>query len=219
MPYAPVSGSTYVDFTGYGITSQATAELAYDIRDPRLFNGNTDRGINVALVLERNQDPTALLTSDWASRQQTLEQLNSTNSLWTTYGANPTLYKTVTDALKSSTYDRGARQFQQQLCGSRNRAPSGSRSRQSRLQKPFQTSVFFSGKQGASIMERPAVDAHRGRRACTDTSQSPPASNRRPVSRCAAPHECRAPATRPILLSSVSRRRSRCSRLPLMGNR
>jgi hypothetical protein len=193
MPYAPISNSTYVNFTGNGITSQTTAELAYDIKDPRLFNPGTDNGINVALILERNQDPTALLTGDWASRQQTLEQLNSTNSLWTTYGANPTLYKTVTDALKSSAYDLKL------LDSSNSNYVSSAESRtiwleiktQADFQKLFQTPLFFSGKQEGiwywnGQLSLPTEWKVAG--IWFDTSQAPPASNMAPGVSVVLPH-------------------------------
>ena len=44
--------------------------------------------INVALVLYRSNDPTALLSEDWGSRQRDLAALNASGTLWSTYGAN-----------------------------------------------------------------------------------------------------------------------------------
>ena len=45
--------------------------------------------INVALVLDRANDPTALLQSNWATRQKELAALNDNGTLWTKYGADP----------------------------------------------------------------------------------------------------------------------------------
>jgi hypothetical protein len=95
MTYAPIANSTFLEFSGYGIAdpSQSVAQAfrlgsGGDIAFP---NGAT-AGINVALVLERANDPTAMLAGDWGSRQVALQALNDTNALWTTYGADGTLY-------------------------------------------------------------------------------------------------------------------------------
>ena len=89
MAFATIDNSTFLQFTGYGIADQnQTVEAAYGITDAQPFNGNNEYGINVALVLPRVNDPTSMLAGDWASRQATLQALNATNSLWTTYGAD-----------------------------------------------------------------------------------------------------------------------------------
>src|ERR1044071_9940542 len=50
----------------------------------------------VALTVVRNAEPTAILTGNWAERQQALA---STPDIWGTYGANQTTYDAVYDAL------------------------------------------------------------------------------------------------------------------------
>ena len=96
MAFAPVDNSTFLQFTGYGIADQnQTVSAAYGFSDAHAFNGNTEYGINVALVLPRANDPTAMLAGDWASRQAALQTLNDTNSLWTTYGADQTQFNTA----------------------------------------------------------------------------------------------------------------------------
>ena len=102
-----LANSTFLDFAGYRITAETTVEAAYGL-DPgqvRNFDGNTDDGINVAIILDRVQDPTALLASDWGTRQQTLETLNAGNTLWSTYGADQDLYDSVVAQLQSAPYD------------------------------------------------------------------------------------------------------------------
>ena len=74
MTFAPINNSTFLKFTGYGITTETQVDAAYGISDARPFNGNTEYGINVALVLPRANDPTAMLAGDWASRQATLSR-------------------------------------------------------------------------------------------------------------------------------------------------
>ena len=90
-----LANSTFLDFASYRITSETAVEAAYGL-DPgqvRNYDGNTDGGINVAIILDRVQDPTALLASDWGTRQQTLETLNARNTLWSTYGADQDLFR------------------------------------------------------------------------------------------------------------------------------
>lgn len=186
MPYAPISGSTYVNFSGFGITSQTTAQAAFGITNPRLFTGS-DQGINVALILERNQDPTALLAGNWASRQQTLQQLDSTNSLWTKYGADPALYQTVSNALQSSAYGLTL------LNGGNSNYVSSAESRtiwleinsQADFQTLFQTSLYYSEREGGiwywdGLLSLPTEWKVAG--LWFDTLTSPPASNMAGVS-------------------------------------
>jgi hypothetical protein len=54
----------------------------------------TSFSFNLALVLERANDPSGLLTADWASRQKQLAALGS-DELWTLYGADPAKYNDV----------------------------------------------------------------------------------------------------------------------------
>ena len=83
--YTPLANSTYLDYDSYRSTAPAPTGAA-----PA---GNFT--FNVALVLDRANDPTALLQSDWASRQQQLEALSDSGTLWSTYGANPATYNQV----------------------------------------------------------------------------------------------------------------------------
>lgn len=101
-----LANSTYLDFTGYRVTAETTVEAAYGLEasEVRDFDGNTDPGINVAIILDRVSDPTALLDSDWGTRQQTLDQLNDSDTLWSTYGADPVLFASVVDQL-ATTYN------------------------------------------------------------------------------------------------------------------
>jgi hypothetical protein len=91
--YNPIANSTFLEYAGYGIANQTqTVEQAYQMTDGGDFPNGASYGINVALVLERANDPTAMLAGDWGSRQAALQALNDTNALWTTYGADVTQY-------------------------------------------------------------------------------------------------------------------------------
>ena len=41
MTFTPINNSTFLEFTGYGITTETQVEAAYGINDARPFNGNT----------------------------------------------------------------------------------------------------------------------------------------------------------------------------------
>ncbi|WP_147154148.1 hypothetical protein [Reyranella soli] len=100
MAYAPLANSTYLDFTGYRVTSETSVEAAYGV------TGTAPTfGFNVALVLERNSDPMGLLSENWATRQKTLADLNASGTLWTTYGADQALYDGVVAQLQGASYN------------------------------------------------------------------------------------------------------------------
>ncbi|MPZ29903.1 MAG: hypothetical protein GEV13_02710 [Rhodospirillales bacterium] len=104
ISYSTVDQSTFVDFTGYRITTATTAEAAYNITDGRLFNNQTEYGYDVALVLPRVQDPTSLLAGDWGSRQLALQSLNDSGTLWSTYGADQTQFDNTVDFLRNDLH-------------------------------------------------------------------------------------------------------------------
>lgn len=79
---AVLSNSLYLDMTSYG--TLATSTPPPTVAQAYGFNSQpATEGVNVAIVLPRANDPTALLQSDWATRQTTLATLNETNTLWT----------------------------------------------------------------------------------------------------------------------------------------
>jgi hypothetical protein len=80
--YTELPNSTYLDLTSY--RSNAALPNSNQLLPSFSFN--------VALVLERANDPTPLLTAEWASRQQQLQALNNSGTLWTTYGADQSKY-------------------------------------------------------------------------------------------------------------------------------
>jgi hypothetical protein len=54
---------------------------------------------NVALVLQRVNDPTNLLNADWGSRQQQIAALDQSDNMWSTYGADQASYNSAVGAL------------------------------------------------------------------------------------------------------------------------
>ena len=79
-----IANSTFLDLTSYGTTTATTVEAAYDV-------GNTvSRPSTKSTSLSSCRAPTiptALLASNWATRQTTLQQLKDNGTLWSTYGA------------------------------------------------------------------------------------------------------------------------------------
>ena len=92
-----IANSTYLDLTADRVTTQSSVEAAYGL-DPAkvsLAAAGNFTPFTVALVLDRNQDPTAVLPTDWATRQRALGALNDPSTLWSTYGANQAIFDAV----------------------------------------------------------------------------------------------------------------------------
>ena len=85
MPYTELANSSFMDLTSWrsgGSGPTGGSPLA-------------SFTLNVALILDRANDPSTLLGGNWASRQQQLESLNNGGTLWSTYGADQTKYNQV----------------------------------------------------------------------------------------------------------------------------
>src|SRR5260370_3965814 len=97
MPNPEIQNSSYLDFTGYRITNQTTVAAAYNLPagDVQALSGTDAANINVAIVLSRANDPTALLAENWGARQAALDPLIQAGTLWTTYGTNQTQFVNV----------------------------------------------------------------------------------------------------------------------------
>lgn len=91
ISYTELPSSTYLDLTSY----RGNGSLPASDHPAGPFS------FNVALVLERanGNDPTTLLSADWASRQTQLAALEQNGTLWSTYGADPTSYHAVRSEL------------------------------------------------------------------------------------------------------------------------
>ncbi len=89
VSYVKLEKSTYLDLTSGNTNGAAPTG------DP--YGGSLT--FNVALVLERANDPTDLLKADWATRQKTLAALKDGGTLWSTYGADEAAFQSVLSAL------------------------------------------------------------------------------------------------------------------------
>ncbi|MBW6402017.1 hypothetical protein KPL78_29495 [Roseomonas sp. HJA6] len=120
--FANVDNSTFLDLTAYELTSDANVVTLASISGTSLspdqltevaqvlksaFYGTADAevsvraasggdSITIALVLDRANDPDALLSGNWAARQAALADQPSVASL---YGADPATYQAVVDAV------------------------------------------------------------------------------------------------------------------------
>jgi hypothetical protein len=89
ISYTELPNSTFLDFNSYR-------------GDATPLGGGTPASsftFNVALVLDRANDPTMLLNSNWGTRAQQIETLKDNGTLWTTYGADHAKYDDVLRAL------------------------------------------------------------------------------------------------------------------------
>ncbi|SHO59883.1 hypothetical protein SAMN02745172_00099 [Pseudoxanthobacter soli DSM 19599] len=99
-----IAHSSFLDFTGYQLTNVTDVPTAYGYTPSQAFAAPAGSTINVALVLNRASDPSSLLSLDWGDRQKTLASLNASNSLWTTYGTDPTVYNDTKQSLTNAGY-------------------------------------------------------------------------------------------------------------------
>ena len=99
--HAEIANSSYLDLTGYGITDETTVAAAYHL-DPQNVQLATHAGINVAIILDRVEDPSMLLAGSWGERQRALSDLNDSGTLWSTYGADQAQYDAVVSVLQNT---------------------------------------------------------------------------------------------------------------------
>ncbi len=105
MPYNPIASSTFLDAFGATLYSPAQyTALAAGSEQPleELFTRSgtpatiTPAGggarITVGLVLDRLNDPTAMLSGNWGERQAVLGSFATPAALWNTYGASQAVY-------------------------------------------------------------------------------------------------------------------------------
>ncbi|WP_159718368.1 DUF4114 domain-containing protein [Geminicoccus flavidas] len=97
-----IENSTYLDLTSYRLTDETTVVEAYDLDPSSIEPLSGGTKIQVALFLERANDPTELLNQDWATRQATLARMEADDTLWSTYGTDPAVYENFVDKLQDS---------------------------------------------------------------------------------------------------------------------
>ena len=88
--------SSYLDASGYGVTTATTPEQAFGIQSSQVSTGT----LTMALVLPRLNDPTALLGENWAQREAVLNGLTPAQ-VGAIYGADPARYAALTAYLST----------------------------------------------------------------------------------------------------------------------
>lgn len=96
MSPPPTPYTSYYDYNSWYDTGTYSTGSLPSTGTP-VPSTDTNFVMNVALVLDRASDPTSLLSSDWASRQQQIDALGS--NIWNVYGANPATWQGVIDNL------------------------------------------------------------------------------------------------------------------------
>ena len=100
------SNSTYLDYAGYGLTlaapavgsGQSATEAALGITDGMAVTDSSVK-VTVALTLDRANDPTTLLSSNWATRQALLKQAEAAGGVGQVYGARQADFAALADDL------------------------------------------------------------------------------------------------------------------------
>ncbi|MBY0323739.1 MAG: M10 family metallopeptidase C-terminal domain-containing protein [Reyranella sp.] len=85
--YTQLENASFMDFSNWRSNAAGPPTFGVPITGPVV--------LNVALVLDRAEDPTALLSGNWATRQRELATLTESGTLWTKYGADTTKYDQV----------------------------------------------------------------------------------------------------------------------------
>ena len=148
-PLVEIANSSFLDYTGYRITQLTSVENAYGISDGQLFDSaDAATPFNMALVLQRQQDPSELLAQPWASRQRQLEQLRRDGNLWKRYGADQEMFAAFQNDLRET--------YNFKLLGDSDNYVSSPESRTvwikidsgKKFEDLFGTSLYYSGSQG-----------------------------------------------------------------------
>jgi hypothetical protein len=92
MTYKTIANSEFLNLTAYQQSDGPTVVDAYGLDPDRVF-AYTDPlpgggALHVGIFLKRANDPEALLSSDWATRQATIQSLTESGELWKTYGTD-----------------------------------------------------------------------------------------------------------------------------------
>ena len=96
--------TSYKDYIGWYSTGLSSAALP---AGTKVSKTDDTPLLNVALVLDRANDPTApggLLTENWATRQQQIQTMVGDGTLWSTYGAKPQEFTEVLQYLHDNSF-------------------------------------------------------------------------------------------------------------------
>ncbi len=99
MAAVTLNNSSYLNWTSYRTTNATTPQDAFSFTSTHVASSGDE--ITVAFIINRANDPTALLSMSWAERQAALAAMDET-TLWNTYGADSATYNTVVSDLQAA---------------------------------------------------------------------------------------------------------------------
>ena len=184
MQFIALPKSSFLDYSGYRLTTERTVEAAYRIDDARPFDAARDQGFNLGIMLRRVQDPSPLLAGNWGERQQALRQLRDSDTLWSTYGADPSTYNQLVEALDRAGIPRLTSQDSNYVSGPASRMVWVAITSAEQFRTLFDTELLYSPSQGLAFwngdLSLPADWADRVEGLWLDVNTAPPASNQTP---------------------------------------
>ncbi|MEW6123393.1 MAG: hypothetical protein AB1698_12315 [Pseudomonadota bacterium] len=95
-----LANSTYLDFTSTGTLPASVTNAADAYGLTGVGPATVGITLTVGIILERANDPSTLLSSDWGTRQSTLAQMEADGTLWSTFGADASTFASVQSTLQ-----------------------------------------------------------------------------------------------------------------------
>lgn len=94
-----VANSAYLDFFAWRYTDATTVPGAFGFTSGTEYPLSSNVTLNLALIIDRANDPAALLALDWGERQKQIAALEQAGTLWDLYGGRQTDYNAVVNGL------------------------------------------------------------------------------------------------------------------------
>ncbi|MBR0651328.1 hypothetical protein GXW78_16770 [Roseomonas terrae] len=98
-----IADSAFLDANGWSYTNETDPAAAFGYTPEEVSPAAGEGKIVMGLMLQRANDPAALLEMGWADRQKALAAMEADGTLWTTYGADQQAY----DAILQDLQDQG----------------------------------------------------------------------------------------------------------------
>ncbi|OYY13734.1 MAG: hypothetical protein B7Y70_01180 [Rhizobiales bacterium 35-68-8] len=97
-----IPGSSYLEFLNWRMNDATTVPEAFGFSGGNLYPLTSDMELHLALIIERANDPEALLAQRWADRQSDLAGLEAAGTLWDVYGGRQADYDAVQAGLATA---------------------------------------------------------------------------------------------------------------------
>jgi hypothetical protein len=96
-----IADSAFLDANGWSYTNESDPAAAFGYTQEDVSPAAGDGKIVMGLMLQRANDPTALLEMGWADRQKALAAMEAAGTLWSTYGADQQAYDNIVQQLQT----------------------------------------------------------------------------------------------------------------------